>query len=290
MKYALYLGCVIPTEQYQYELSVRTVFPHLGIELVDIEGYSCCGVSIKGFNVAGWLYLAARNLALVEKMGLDVLPLCNGCYNSFIEAKHYLETKPEVLKKVNEHLAIEGLEYKGTCKVHHILEVLKENVDLEKLSESLKVPLTGFKVAPHYGCHALRPSNLNEYIDTEDPQIMDDFIKALGADSPYYPEKLDCCGSTLTAADYEASFKLTGAKVAALQKRGFDALVTVCPFCQKMFDGKQEAIKRILEDKEPLLPVFYLTQLIGVALGLDSESLGLNLNATPLNEFVERLS
>ena len=290
MKYALFLGCVIPTEQYQYELSFRAVAPHLGIEVVDIEGYSCCGVPLKGYNVVGWLYLAARNIALAENLGLNILTLCNGCYNSFIEAKHYLDTRDEVRAKVNESLAIEGLEYKGIIKIVHILEALRDNVDLEQLKTELKYPLDGFKVAPHYGCHALRPSDLIEYVNSEDPQIMDEIIKSLGATCKYYPEKLDCCGSTITAADYEASFKLTGAKIEALQKRNYDALVTVCPFCQKMYDGKQEAVKRVTEDKNPLLPVFYLTQLIGVALGLDSESLGLNFNATPVDEFVERLN
>jgi heterodisulfide reductase subunit B len=119
---------------------------------------------------------------------------------------------------------------------------------------------------------------------------MEDFIVALGASSEYYPEKLDCCGSTLTAANYESSFQLTGAKIQALQRRNYDALVTVCPFCQKMYDGKQEAIKRILKDENPLLPVFYLTQLIGIALGLDNLALGLNFNATPVEDFLGGLN
>jgi heterodisulfide reductase subunit B len=280
---------VIPTEQYHYELSVRQVFPHLGIKLVEIQGYSCCGVPIKGYNVIRWLYLAARNLALIEDQGLDVLPLCNGCYNSFIEGKHYLDSRKDIRDKVNEYLAIEGLEYKGTINVRHILEVLSE-VDIDDLKSKLKISFDGFKIAAHYGCHALRPGELNENIDSENPHVMEDLIKTLGAESKYYPEKLDCCGSTLTAFDYEASFKLSGAKIQALQARGYDMLTTVCPFCQKMYDNKQEAVKRILGDKEPQLPTFYLTQLIGIALGLDYEALGLNLNATSVEEIIERLS
>lgn len=289
MKYSLYLGCVIPTEQYHYELSVRQVLPHLGIELEEIQGYSCCGVPIKGYNVIRWLYLAARNIALTEEQGLDVLPLCNGCYNSFIEGKHYLDSRKEVRDKINEYLAIEGLEYRGATNVRHILEVLSD-VDLDELKSKLKVSFDGFKIASHYGCHALRPGSLNENIDSENPQIMEDFIKALGAESDYYPEKLDCCGSTLIAFDHEAAFKLSGAKIQAIQARGYDMLTTVCPFCQKMYDNKQEAIKRILGDKESQLPTFYLTQLVGIALGLDYETLGLNLNATPVDEIIERLN
>lgn len=290
MRYAFFLGCVIPTEQYQYELSMRAIAPHLGIELVEIEGYSCCGVPLKGYNVVGWLYLAARNMALAENLGLDILTLCNGCYNSFVEAKHFLDTKDDVKTKVNESLALEDLEYKGTLKIVHILEALQAHIDQDTFKDTLKHPLDGMHVAPHYGCHSMRPSDLITFINSEDPQIMDDIIHSMGATNNYYPEKLDCCGSTITAADYEASFKLTGAKIQALQSRGYDALVTVCPFCQKMYDGKQEAVKRIIGDKEPLLPVFYLPQLIGVALGLDSEALGLNFNATPVDEFMERLA
>ena len=289
MKYALFLGCVIPTEQYQYELSTRAIAPHLGIELVEMEGYSCCGVPIKGFNVVGWLYLAARNMAIAEDLGLDILTLCNGCYNSFIEAKHFLDTKDDVCDKVNENLALEGLEYKGTSKTVHILEALRDHIEPETFKEKLQHPLQGLRVAPHYGCHSMRPSDLIDFVDSEDPQIMDDILHAIGASNSYYPEKLDCCGSTLTAANYEASFQLTGAKIAALQKRGYDALTTVCPFCQKMYDSKQEAVKRLTGDKEPLLPVFYLPQLIGIALGLGEESLGLNFNATPVEEFVEKV-
>ena len=290
MRYALFLGCVIPTEQYQYELSTRAIAPKLGIELVDIEGYSCCGVPIKGYNVVGWLYLAARNMALSENLGLDMLTLCNGCYNSFVEAKHFLDTKDDVRAKINESLALEGLEYKGTQKTVHILEALRAHIDQDSFKKTLKHPLDGLRVAPHYGCHSMRPSNLIHYLDSEDPQIMDDIIHAMGATNSYYPEKLDCCGSTITAADYEASFKLTGAKIQALQKRGYDALVTVCPFCQKMYDSKQEAVKRTIGDKNPLLPVLYLPQLIGIALGFEPEELGLNFNATPVDEFVEKVA
>jgi heterodisulfide reductase subunit B len=269
--------------------ALRAIAPHLGIELVEIEGYSCCGVPLKGFNVVGWLYLAARNMALAEVLEMDMLSLCNGCYNSFVEAKHYLDTKDGVRAKVNESLALEGLEYKGTHKTVHILEALRVHIEQKSFKEKIKHPLAGLKVASHYGCHSMRPSNLIDFVDSENPQIMDDMIHALGATYSYYPEKLDCCGSTITASDYEASFKLTGAKIEALQKRGYDALVTVCPFCQKMYDGKQEAVKRITGDKKPLLPVFYLPQLIGVALGLDEEDLGLNFNASPVDEFVERV-
>ena len=290
MKYAFFLGCVIPTEQYHYELSTRAIAPHLGIELIEMDGFSCCGVPIKGFNVVGWLFLAARNMAIAEELGLDILTLCNGCYNSFIEAEHFLATKSKVLEKVNESLALEGLVYKGTSKTVHILEAIREHIDLESFKEKLEHPLDGLKIAPHYGCHSMRPSDLISFVDSEDPQIMDKIINALGAENSYYPEKLDCCGSTLTAANYEASFQLTGAKISALQQRGYDALVTVCPFCQKMYDGKQEAVKRITGDKEPLFPVLYLPQLIGIALGIDEESLGLNLNATPVEEFMEKVS
>lgn len=289
LRYGLYLGCQIPTEQYQYELSARAVLPLLGVELIDVDGFSCCGLSAKSLSVASWMYLGARNIAIMEAAGLDMLPLCNGCFNSMIEVKHILDSRPEIKLKINEHLAIEGLEYKGTNRVVHILEVLKK-VDLGKLKSSLKFSLGGIRVAPHYGCHALRPSELNQVDNSEDPRILDDYLHALGATSEYYPEKLDCCGSSLIASDYEAAFKLTGAKLKALSERGYEALVTICPFCQKMFDGKQEAVKRQLGDDSPPIPTFYLTQLIGLQLGLDETSLGLNLNATPVDEFIERLN
>ncbi|MBN2335198.1 CoB--CoM heterodisulfide reductase iron-sulfur subunit B family protein [Candidatus Bathyarchaeota archaeon] len=289
MRYALFLGCWIQTQQYGYEMSTRRTMPLLGVELRDPEGFSCCGYPLRSLNDAAWFYLSARNLAVAERDGLDMLPLCNGCYASLNEVKHYLDSDPEFKDSVNEALSLEGLEYKGTNRVRHVLEVLHQDVGIDRIKDTITTPLDGLSFATHCGCHALRPSDFRYTDDPEDPRMLDDLTRALGAEAKYYPEKLDCCGASLVISDYEAAFKITGAKLQAVQRRVFDGLVTNCPFCFKMFDSRQEVVGKIIHDEGLSLPVFYITQLLGLALGLDEFDLGLGFNHSPVEAVIERV-
>ncbi|MFQ6054320.1 MAG: CoB--CoM heterodisulfide reductase iron-sulfur subunit B family protein, partial [Candidatus Bathyarchaeia archaeon] len=266
MKVALYLGCNIQTDQYGFEMSSRETLPRLGVELVDVDGFSCCGYPLRSLNSFSWIYLSARNLAIADDLGLDILALCNGCHISMSEVKHILDSDPELRNSVNELLAIEGLRYAGESKVRHLIEVLYRDVGVEEIESRLRRPLEGLKFASHYGCHVLRPTSIGRPDEAEDPHILDDLTCALGADAGYYPEKLDCCGASLVVGDPETSFKLAGAKLRAVQSRGFDGMVTICPFCHKMYDAKQGAIKRVLGDETLGLPVLYYTQLLGLAM------------------------
>jgi len=289
LKYALYLGCTIQTEQYGFELSARATLPPLGIELVDVDGFSCCGYPLRSLNSFSWIYLSARNLAISDELGLDILPLCNGCHLSMSEVKHELGSDPKLLESVNELLALEGLRYTGRSRVRHLIEVLYHDVGMERIRGSLKKSLKGLKLASHYGCHALRPSAIGRPDDSEDPHILDELTAALGADADNYPEKLDCCGASLIVSDPETAFKIAGVKLKAVQRRGFDGMVTVCPFCHKMYDAKQNAIKTQLQDEALDLPVFYYTQLLGLAMGMGEERLGINLNLSSADRVLEKI-
>ncbi|MFH0850191.1 MAG: CoB--CoM heterodisulfide reductase iron-sulfur subunit B family protein [Candidatus Bathyarchaeota archaeon] len=290
MRYALYLGCTIQSEQYGYEASVRETLPRLGIELEDMEGASCCGSpALNSVSKLGWHYLSARNLAIAENMGLDVLPLCNGCHLSFIETKHFLEKDPELKNVINMNLENEGLNYRGDIRVVHLLEALHDKVGTQKISEKVVKPLGGIKLASHPGCHAIRPSDLQKVDDAEDPQKLDDLIRALGAETFDYPEKTDCCGSQLAVTSGRITLKIAGEKLQAVKSHGFDGLVTTCPFCFKMYDGRQRAIKGALKDASLDLPIFYYTQLLGLAMGLGPEKLGLDLNLSPIDPVLERI-
>jgi heterodisulfide reductase subunit B len=290
LRYALYLGCTIQSEQYGYEASVRDTLPRLGIELEDMEGASCCGFpALNSVSKLGWHYLSARNLAIAENMGLDVLPLCNGCHLSFVETKHFLEKDPELKGIINMNLEKEGLNYKGDTRVVHLLEVLHDEVGTKKISENVVKPLSGIRLASHPGCHAIRPSDLQRVDDAENPQKLDDLIRALGAETFDYPEKIDCCGSQLAATSGRVTLRIAGEKLQAVKSYGFDGLVTTCPFCFKMYDGRQRAIKAALKDASLDLPVFYYTQLLGLALGSDPKSLGLQMNQSPVEDLVERI-
>lgn len=290
MRYALYLGCTIQSEQYGYEASVRETLPRLGIEFEDMEGVSCCGSpALNSVSRLGWHYLSARNLAIAENMGLPVLPLCNGCHLSFVETKHFLEKDPELKNVINMNLEKEGLNYRGDVRIVHLLEALHDEVGAQKISEKVVKPLGGIKLASHPGCHAIRPSGLQNVDDAEDPKKLDDLIRALGAETFNYPEKTDCCGSQLAVTSGRVTLKIAGEKLQAVKSYGFDGLVTTCPFCFKMYDGRQRAIKGALKDASLDLPVFYYTQLLGLAMGLGPKKLGLDLNMSPIDSVLERI-
>ena len=290
MRYALYLGCTIQSEQYGYEASVRETLPRLGIEFEDMEGVSCCGSpALNSVSRLGWHYLSARNLAIAENMGLPVLPLCNGCHLSFVETKHFLEKDPELKNVINMNLEKEGLNYRGDVRIVHLLEALHDEVGAQKISEKVVKPLGGIKLASHPGCHAIRPSGLQNVDDAEDPKKLDDLIRALGAETFNYPEKTDCCGSQLAVTSGRVTLKIAGEKLQTVKSYGFDGLVTTCPFCFKMYDGRQRAIKGALKDASLDLPVFYYTQLLGLAMGLGPKKLGLDLNMSPIDSVLERI-
>jgi heterodisulfide reductase subunit B len=282
MKYALYLGCWIQTQQYNYELSTRKTLPKLDVELADIDDFSCCGYPLRSYDDSIWLYLGARNLALAEREELDILPLCNGCYCSLSEVKHILDENEEIKEKVNLALSEEDLKYKGAKKIRHILEVLHQDIGIKKIQDSIEKKISGVKFATHCGCHAVRPSAVRFTDDPEDPIMLEELTQAVGIETPYYPEKMDCCGASLILSNFEAAFKLTGYKIHAIQERGFDGVVTNCPFCLKMLDSRQDASGRLLE-KEFEIPVYYITQIIGLALGFKEDELGLNFNQSPVD-------
>ncbi len=282
-KYALYPGCLMPTEQYAYELSLREVFPLLDVKLVDVDGYSCCGEPLKSVNKMMTLYLAARNLAIAEKQSLDLFAPCPMCHFSLSECKHILKSNNEMMAKINSMLTSEDLHYEGTGELVHTVDLLHDVIGIEAIKNLVKKPLKDFKVATHYGCHLIRPSEIGRPVDSENPQKMEEVLNALGAECAYYPEKLDCCGAPIDANLPESALTKTGQKLQAIQDHGFDALVDVCPWCHKMFDARQikagETVATKLE-----VPVLYLTQLVGLAFGVKKEKLGLQLNNSPVDK------
>ena len=282
-KYALYSGCVMPTEQYAYEVSIREVLPLLNIDLVDVEGFSCCGEPMKSMNQLMALYLSARNLALAERQDLDLFVPCPMCHLSLSECQHVMESNTEMRDRMNSMLASEDLQYNGSIDIVHTVDLLHDHIGIEEIKKRVKKPLAGLKVATHYGCHLIRPSEIGRPVDSENPQKMETILKVLGAEPLDYPEKLDCCGAMLSANLPESALTKTGQKLQKVQEQGFDVFIDVCPWCHRMFDSKQvkagETVAAKLE-----MPVVYLTQLLGLALGVKKEKLGLELNLSPVDK------
>ena len=282
-KYALYPGCVMPTEQYAYEISIREIMPLLNIELVDLKGFSCCGEPLKSVNQMLALSLSARTLALAEKEDLDIFAPCPMCHLALSECKRILDTDPDMNERVNEFLIDESLKYNGTSDVVSTLDLLHDVVGVEKIKELVKKPLKELKVATHYGCHLIRPSEIGRSDDSENPQKMETILKAIGAKPLDYPEKLDCCGGLLNANLPDSALTKTGQKLQKVQEQGFDAFIDVCPWCHRQYDAKQTKAGETVAAKLEV-PVLYLTQLLGLAFGVSKDKLGLDLNLSPVDK------
>lgn len=262
--------------------------PHLGIELIDLDNASCCGTPVQSINMNAATYLAARNLAIAEKMCLaDLLVVCNGCHLSLSEAAHFLNHDEKLREEVNTLLKEEELSYSGRTKIWHTIDFLHDKVGEDVMKKAITRPLNGFKIAAHYGCHILRPSSVGTVDDPENPKKLDELIEWLGAESVSYPEKLDCCGSMLMLSHPDAAFTFTGLKLKAVQETRADALVDTCPSCQNMFDVRQKSAAATTGAKLNV-PVIYYTQLLGLALGISQEKLGLNLNRSQIDEFLQK--
>ena len=277
-KYAFFLGCIAPLRYPGIEKSTRVVAEALGVELVDLTDASCCpapGV-IRAFDKKTWIAAAARNLALAEKEGLDILTICNGCYGSLFDAAHELAEDKDLLAEVNQILAKIGLEYKGTTKVRHFAEVLYNDVGVEAIKAKITKPLE-YEVAAFYGCHFLKPSKIKQLDDPENPHILDDLIEATGAKSMPRKQKVLCCGAGggLRAGFPANAMKLTEANLENIKESGAKYIIDVCPFCHLQFDIGQK-------DLGYTFPVLHLSQLYGIAMGMDAKDLGLAAHQTPV--------
>jgi len=282
-KYALYPGCVMPTEQYAYEMSLREILPKLDVELVDIKGFSCCGEPLKSINQMMTLTLSARNIAIAEKENLDIFAPCPMCHLALSDSKNVLNSDPEMKNRINAFLSDEDLTYNGTSELISILDLLHDIVGVDEIKKNVKKPLKNLTIATHYGCHLIRPSEIGRPDDSENPQKMENILKAIGAKTKYHPEKLDCCGGLLNANLPESALTKTGQKLQRVQEQKFDLFVDTCPWCHRQFDSRQKKAGETVAAKLDV-PVFYLTQLIGLSFGIPKEKLGLEFNLSPVQK------
>lgn len=288
MKYAFFPGCVIPTKVPQIESSSRAVFEVLGIEIVDGFNYVCCpNQNMKQLDVYSWLAIAARNLSIAEENKLDIITLCSGCANTLAEANYILRNDEE-RERINEILKVIDREYKGSVEVKHFLKVLHEDVGLEAVKNKVSKELH-LKVAPYYGCHLLKPSKVMNFDDPENPSSMDELLKVLGCEPVSYLKSDMCCGSALGAIDENASLNMVKEILLEIKKVNADAISVVCPSCFEQLDLGQ--IKIMRRDKERIdVPVLYISQLMGLAMGIDSKPLGLTSHKVKPRALIARLS
>ncbi|MBN1134211.1 MAG: CoB--CoM heterodisulfide reductase subunit B [Methanosarcinaceae archaeon] len=290
-KLSLFLGCIIPNRYPGIEKATKFCLDKLGIDCNDLKGASCCpapGV-FRSFDKTTWIALASRNIALSEELGRDVLTVCNGCYGSLADANHELKKDATLKKSTNAHLEKIGKEFKGTADVRHIVEFLYDELGPENIKEMVVNPLK-LRVALHYGCHLVKPSNERNLGSVERPDFFDELIEAIGAESVDYSDKMACCGAGggVRSGLHGTSLEMVNHKLSRIQEADVDCIVNACPFCHLQFDGGQVEIKDIL-GIDYSIPVLHYSQLLGLALGFSSQEMGIDLNQIKNNEFIEKL-
>jgi len=283
-KYAFFLGCIAPLRYPGLEAATKKVMQHFGIELLDLNGASCCpapGV-FGSFDLWNWLVIAARNLSLGESLGADLTTICNGCYATLQEAWHILKEDPGKRRSVNEVLSKINRTYNAKTGIKHVIEVFTNDIGIDKIKSSVKNPLEGLKVAIHYGCHFLKPRKIRGHGSSEKPHILEDIVKALGAEPIYYKEKLLCCGAGggVRAGNLDTALEITARKLKSVKEAGADCILHPCSFCHFQFDRGQVELRE-RKGLEFNIPVIHLVQLIGLAVGIDPKSLGLYENEIP---------
>jgi len=292
MRYAFFLGCIIPNRYPGIELAMRDVAQVLGIELKDMEGASCCpapGV-FKSFDKPTWLALAARNLCIAEALGCGIVTLCNGCYSSLKEANKILkEEDPASRGKVNKILQDFGKEFHGTIDVKHVVEVLYREIGIEGLRGLVKKPIH-LDVAVQYGCHLLKPTKDREVKSSERPTFLDELVEVLGPRSVPYRDKMMCCGAGggVRSSYLDVSLDMAREKLENIKNVGVDCIVSPCAFCHLQFDRGQIELRNML-GVDFNIPVMHYVQLLGLALGLEPQRLGLYSHAVPMDSVIKKL-
>jgi heterodisulfide reductase subunit B len=277
--YSLFTGCLIPSKFPFIEKSTRWVLDSLGVKLHQIEGASCCPnqMAIQSSDKELWYALAARNLCLAEKKGYDILSLCNGCYDTLKTVNTKLKADDKFREKINKLLSEFDLKFHGKIEVKHLVQVLHDDIGILAFEKKVKRPLDGLKLAPFEGCHSKRPGDHMGFDDPYEPGYLSDLIKIIGGEPVSYSEHYSCCGGGLSIArpnDVAPSAKRV--LNSALESQS-EAIVVNCPFCFAQFFRSEKEILEYQADFQTQ-PVFYITELIGLAFGANESDLGLPMH------------
>jgi heterodisulfide reductase subunit B len=257
----------------------------LGIELVEMKDANCCApFSIQSVDYMSWLALAARNLAIAEQMGLNILTLCNDCYESLLMTNTILKEDKEAKEKVNEILADVGLEFKGKTNVKIFSDALYEDIGLKKVKDTIEKPFNGLRVAVQPGCHLSKPKRIH-FQQWASTTALDELVEATGAKSIPYDRKEACCGGPLRGINDEVALQVAKQKLDSMKTAGVDSIVTVCPFCYLELDMGQLEIKRH-SGEEYNLPVLNFAELLRVAMGMKLEDWELKAHRIPLTKIL----
>jgi len=278
MKFAYYPGCVAKSTATELYDSTALVAQKLGIELVELTAASCCGAGVVNEGEPYWnVVLNARTFAMAEELNLDILTICSTCQGVMRQVMWQLDNDPRIMEKANETLAKIGMKYQGKVKVKHLQWVLTEDYGLGKLEKQVVKSLTGFKIAPFYGCYLLRPTEALQFESHENPASFEQLISALGGKPVDYEGKTKCCGFPILFVKRTTAFEMAATYLNNAKKADADFMVTPCPLCHLSLDLYQrKALDQMRININ--LPVMHLSQMVGYALGLEPRKLGLSKN------------
>ena len=288
MKYAFFQGCNIPIRIQQYATSTEAVLNKFGIELIEVPDFNCCGYPARNVDERAYLLPSLRNMAIAEKMGQDILVICNCCFASLQKAKNTMTNDNKLKDELNGYLAKEGLQYKGNVQIKHFLTVLYEDIGTEKIRKQLVNRFKDLNISVIHGCHILRPREITTFDDSFVPKITEELLNTTGVTSLDWRGKLECCGAALAGINDELSKKLLKEKITGAQAAGADFITPICSYCHLQFDTTQKNMDSD-NSKDKLLPVLLYPQLLGLCLGIDEQRLGIGQNSTINASDIERI-
>lgn len=289
LKFALYPGCAAKGATPELYQSTMAIVGRLGIEVVELAASSCCGAGVIGEadpDLA--LALNARTFAQAERLGLDVMTICGTCQGVMSAANRRLKQEPATLERVNKILAQDGITYSGTVQVKHLLWIAVRDLGLSRLTGTVVSPFHDFRIAPFYGCYMLRPSWELGFDDPENPTSLEKIIRAVGGEPVAYAGRTKCCGFPIILEKEAIAVAMAGTNMKDARDHGADCMVTPCPLCHMSLDIYQEragqAVKTALN-----LPILHLPQLLGLAMGIPAQDLGLSRHLISVDRIVTRL-
>jgi len=272
-EYAYFPGCSAESTARDMHMSSLAVARVLGIELLEPPGWTCCGATA-GHQTDRVLAasLSVANLLKVQAMDMDLVANCAACYNRMKVANHDMSENADIRRRVADAV---GMDYDGSVKVRHFVEILLQDIGLDVVQAAMTSPLGDMKVAPYYGCLLVRPPEVTQFDDPENPKSIDRLVEAMGAVALDWPHKLECCGGGLSLSRTDVVVKLTDSILSMAKAAGAECMVVACPMCQVNLDLRQLDIKKKLGHDHDM-PILYITQLLGLAMGIAPEKLGLN--------------
>ena len=297
MKVAYYPGCAAKGAAPELHQATMKVVGRLGIEVVELERFNCCGAGVITEADPDLAYtLNARTLATAEQMGLNIMTVCGTCQGVLGGINELLQQDDALRNRINQALKeTTGLEYQGTVEVKHLQWILVKDFGVDELEKFITRPLTELSIAPFYGCYILRPSNATGFDDWENPASLEKLIRAIGARPVAYDGRTKCCGFPVFLEKEEIALSMVGKHVGEAKGKGGDAMVTPCPLCHMSLDIYQERAEGKLKkeqgpEKTLNMPILHLPQMLGLAMGFSPDELGMKkhlVSTAPLIEKIE---